>query len=180
MKSMFKFTIIATCLLPASAGLAQEEEATAESLQARLEGVAPPPVLENSTLVEFSEGGEMQTLREGTNGWTCLYPGGDPMCVDAGGFEFMQALMAGEDPPDGSLGFAYMLLGDEGTSNIAPGATEETPDNEWVQAGPHVMVVGPGAASMREAYPTEVPEGATTPWVMWSDTPYAHLMIPVE
>lgn len=102
------------------------------------------------------------------------------MCVDAGGFEFMQALMAGEDPPDGSLGFAYMLLGDEGTSNIAPGATEETPDNEWVQAGPHVMVVGPGAASMREAYPTEVPEGATTPWVMWSDTPYAHLMIPVE
>jgi hypothetical protein len=180
MKLLSMFTMIATGLLPATAGLAQEGEVTAESLQQRLEGVAPPAVLENSTLVHVGEGGEMQTLREGTNGWTCMYPGTDPMCVDAGGFEWMQAMMGGEDPPDGNIGFAYMLLGDEGTSNIAPGATEETPDNEWVQTGPHVMIMGPGAAPMRENYPTSVPEDGTTPWVMWPETPYAHLMLPVE
>ena len=42
------------------------------------------------------------------------------------------------------------------------------------------MIMSPGAAPMLEAYPSEVPENVTTPWVMWPETPYAHLMIPIE
>ena len=71
-----------------------------------------------------------------------------------------------------------MLLGDGGTSNIAPGATEPTDDNEWVQTGPHVMIVGGAAELMLANYPREA--DPSKPYVMWGDTPYAHLMVPVE
>jgi hypothetical protein len=73
-----------------------------------------------------------------------------------------------------------MLLGDEGTSNIASGATEETPDNAWVQTGPHVMIVGAAAWPMLKGYPREAEADPSKPFVMWPDTPYEHLMLPVE
>lgn len=168
-----------TCMLLATTGIAQTADVTAESLMQRLEGVAPPAVLENSTLLHITENGEIQTVREGTNGWTCMYPGGDPMCADAESVKWAQAYMSQEEPPE-TLGFVYMLLGDEGASNTDPYAAGETADNDWIQAGPHVMIVGSGAQPLLESYPQEVPENGGEPWVMWGDTPYAHLMIPIE
>lgn len=166
------------CCLLATATVAQDADVTADDLLQRLEGVAPPEVLDNSTLLHVTEDGEVQTLRGGTNGWTCLYPGTDPMCADAGGAKWMNALLQGDEAGSEEIGFIYMLLGDGGTSNIAPGATEETPDNEWVQTGPHVMLVGGAVEGMLADYPREPDPGK--PFVMWGDTPYAHLMLPVE
>ncbi len=179
MKHLSKTVIIGTCMLLTSASAAWAEDVTAEGLMERLEGVAPAAVLEDATLLHFPAEGEMMTLREGGNGWTCMYPGTDPMCADAAAMSFLDAWMKKEDPPE-TLGFVYMLLGDEGASNTDPYATEETADNQWVVAGPHVMVVGPEAKPMLDSYPQEVPEGASQPWVMWPGTPYAHLMIPIE
>ncbi|SDF31837.1 hypothetical protein [Limimaricola pyoseonensis] len=171
--------IVSACALVATAGWAQTDEVTAEDLLQRLKGVAPTDVLENATLLHIGEDGDMHTVKEGSNGWTCMYPGGDPMCADAEAVKWAQAYMGQETPPD-TLGFVYMLLGDEGASNVDPYAEGETADNAWVRTGPHVMVVGSGAQPLLESYPSEVPEGAMQPWVMWPDTPYAHLMIPIE
>jgi hypothetical protein len=162
-------------LLLVATGAANAADVTVEDLMQRLEGVAPPAVLENSTLVHITEDGEMQTVREGTNQWTCMYPGTDPMCVDEPGLAWMQAYMTQGEPPE-TPGFAYMLLGDEGASNIDPYAEGPTEDNEWVQTGPHVMIFG--APEMFASYPVE--PDPSQPYVMWRDTPYAHLMIPTE
>ncbi|NDV99371.1 hypothetical protein [Salipiger sp. PrR002] len=166
-------------ILLASSALGQTTEETAESLMDRLDGVAPPAVLQNSTLLSPTESGEMQVLREGTNGWTCMYPGTNPMCADGGAMSFLQSWMKNEDPPD-TLGFVYMLLGDEGASNTDPYAEGETADNNWVVTGPHVMLLGSGAQPLLESYPTDVPKDAGQPWVMWPGTPYAHLMLPTH
>lgn len=168
-----------TCILPASSSISQTTEVTMDELMGRLEGVAPAGVLENSTLLNIQENGEIQVLREGSNGWTCMYPGTDPMCADGPSMSFLQAWMKNENPPE-TLGFIYMLLGDKGASNIDPHAQGESPDNQWVVAGPHVMIVGSAAKPLLESYPTEVPDAAGQPWVMWPGTPYAHLMMPIE
>ncbi|WP_037227361.1 hypothetical protein [Roseobacter sp. GAI101] len=179
MKHLSKTVTFGVYLLLASAAVAQTDNVTAEGLIQRLENVAPAAVLQNATLLDVPAEGEMTTLREGSNGWTCMYPGTDPMCADGAAMSFLEAWMKKEDPPQ-TLGFVYMLLGDEGASNTDPYATEETAENQWVVAGPHVMIVGSEAKQMLESYPQEVPEGANQPWVMWPGTPYAHLMIPVE
>jgi hypothetical protein len=71
-----------------------------------------------------------------------------------------------------------MLAGDNGASNTDPYATAPTDGNHWVKTGPHVMIVGPSAKTM--GYPTTSDADPTNPYVMWSGTPYAHLMIPVS
>ena len=168
-----------TCMLLASAALGQSTDVTADSLMKRLEGVAPAAVLASSTLLNITESGEIQVIREGNNGWTCMYPGTDPMCADQASMMFLQAWMTNTTPPD-TLGFIYMLLGDEGASNTDPYAQAETADNQWVVSGPHVMILGTGAKPLLDSYPHEVPDGANQPWVMWPGTPYAHLMLPME
>jgi hypothetical protein len=75
-----------------------------------------------------------------------------------------------------ALGISYMLAGDEGASNTDPYAEGPTDDNEWVVAGPHLMVIAPDPA-MLEGIPTDPKAGG--PWVMWKGTPYAHVMVPV-
>jgi hypothetical protein len=179
MRSSLLFAIAGAGTLLAAAGVAQTADISAEDLMQRLDGVAPAAVLEDATLLHITHAGEAQTVREGTNGWTCLDPMGDFMCADAEAMRWLQAYTDQEEPPD-TLGFVYMLLGDEGASNTDPYAEAETADNAWVVTGPHVMIVGSGARPLLESHPQEVPEGAALPWVMWPDTPYAHLMFPVE
>ena len=99
------------------------------------------------------------------------------MCADKNGVAWMAALMTHATPPD-ALGFVYMLAGDGGTSNTDPYATAQTASNHWVKTGPHVMILGPAAKTM--GYPMTADPDPTKPYVMWPDTPYAHLMIPVS
>jgi hypothetical protein len=58
-------------------------------------------------------------------------------------------------PAPQKLGFIYMLAGDTGASNTDPYATKETPDNNWIQTGSHVMIVGAEAKSMMQGYPRD-------------------------
>ena len=176
MKRLLLLAIAATSTLAGSAGFSQD--VTADDLLATLEGVAPATILQNATLVQVSAEG-MTTVREGTNGWTCMKPGKNPMCADAGGVEWMHGLMS-KDPAPQKLGFIYMLLGDGGASNTDPFAAAETADNNWVVSGPHVMVVGAEAKSLLEGYPREAVANAEKPYVMWAGTPYEHLMMATE
>lgn len=158
---------------------AQMKPVSDDGLLKALEGVAPGDILANATVLNMTPDGGMKTVREGTNGWTCMDPGGAPMCADAGGLEWGQAFMSKGEAPQ-KLGFIYMLKGDSGASNTNPHDMAETADNNWVVTGPHVMIVGAEAKSMLEGYPREAKADPSKPYVMWPGTPYEHLMLPVE
>lgn len=139
----------------------------------------PHSMSEHATIMNW----DMETIKEGANDWTCLpdrpdTPGTDPWCIDDVWASFLHAFMQGEEPQIERLGIAYMLAGDASVSNIDPAGTEEgTPEGQWVEGlGAHLMLLVP--KSMMEGLPTEPYNGG--PWIMWPDTPYAHVMIPID
>jgi len=180
MKSFLIPTLAVTCIVAfTTAAAAQMTPVSDEELLKNLEGTAPPEIVDNATVLNMAADGTMTTVREGTNGWTCMDPGGAPMCADAGGTEWAQTYMAKGEAPQ-KLGFIYMLKGDTGVSNTDPYGLTETADNNWVVSGPHVMIVGAEAKGMFEGYPRDAKADPTRPFVMWPGTPYEHLMLPVE
>ncbi len=118
----------------------------------------------------------MQTLQTGTNGFTCMVFGPDAGCADKNAMTWMNAYLTHTTPPP-VVGFAYMLAGDSGASNTDPFSMTQTATNHWIVTGPHVMIFGPFVKTL--GYPMTVDADPTKPYVMWADTPYAHLMIPV-
>lgn len=167
--------------------LAQDQPApTDEEKIADAMNAAPASVAEAATIMDWptTEGGEMTVLREGANGWVC-YPTNpvvlaadfnDPMCLDEVWQGWLEALLAGEEPTIETIGVAYMLSGDGGASNIDPFATGPTDDNEWHVSGPHTMILMPN--QNYEGISTDHTNGG--PYVMWAETPYAHIMVPIE
>jgi hypothetical protein len=169
----------AACATLALAGAAHAMEMQSdEQLIKALSTAAPPHVLEHATILNMDHDGKMRTVREGDNGWTCMDPGGAPMCADKAAMEWAQAWQS-HGPAPQKLGFMYMLNGDTGASNTDPYAKGETADNNWVRTGAHVMIVGAEAKSMMEGYPREAKADPAKPYVMWPGTPYEHLMLPV-
>jgi len=155
-----------------------DEQAIKSAMEA-----APPAVAKNATIMVANEHGEMRTVRKGTNGFTCIpddpnSPGPDPMCVDANALAWVAALIGRRDPPAGMVGFMYMLRGGTDTSNTDPFATKPEPNNNWIETGSHVMIVG--AKGMMAGYPRTPKPDTSQPYVMYPDTPYEHLMIPVQ
>jgi hypothetical protein len=101
---------------------------------------------------------------------------GDKMCADANSMEFFGAMVK-HQPPTDKLGLTYMLGGDRGASNTDPYASSKTADNHWVVTGPHIMLVGPIKSLGLQETPDADP---TKPYLMWSGTPYEHVMVPVS
>lgn len=144
----------------------------------------PEAVAKGASVVRPEPNGAMRTLRQGTNGFTCLVMGTDRMCVDKNSMQFIHAMMHKEPPPN-QLGIAYMLGGDTGpsgetggASNINPAATGKTADNHWVVTGPHVMLFGPPSKTL--GYTEAADPDPTMPYMMWANTPYEHAMVPVK
>ncbi len=151
---------------------------------------APDSVSSAATIMDWpaTEGGKFVQLRAGTNGWAC-YPstpaatgavGQDPMCLDAEFQKWAGAWMTKKPPKLAGVGVAYMLQGDRGASITDPFAkTAQAAKNaqDWVVAGPHIMVTTPNTSALN-ALPG-VPTGGT-PWGMWKGTPYAHIMVPAK
>jgi hypothetical protein len=100
------------------------------------------------------------------------------MCGDANAMAWVDAWIKHATPAAGKVGFMYMLEGGTDASNTDPYATRPTADNHWIKTGPHVMIVGAGA--MVQGYPRNPDPDTSSPYVMWPDTPYEHLMIPVD
>ena len=160
-------------------GAAADDAADIKSAEA----AAPVAVSGDATIYAMDETGAMRTLREGTNGWWCmpdssLSPGVDPMCGDANALEWLMAMIEKTDPPEGKIGFSYMLAGGSDSSNTDPFAMEPAPGDEWVATPSHVMVLN--APDMMQGYPMDAKPDTSKPYVMYPDTPYAHLMIPVS
>ena len=98
------------------------------------------------------------------------------MCNDAVWMELMAAMGAGEDYTVKKLGISYMLAGDAGVSNSNPAHPDGANAPDFIKEGAHLMI----------ALPRHLLEGITDdphaggPYVMWKDTPYAHVMVPLE
>ncbi|MEF8817408.1 MAG: hypothetical protein V5A58_11505 [Salinibacter sp.] len=102
--------------------------------------------------------------------------GQNPMCLDQEWVDWFDAYMNQDTPDVNRLGIGYMLQGGSPESNTDPYAERPTPDNEWMETvPPHLMIILPNR-EMYEGLPTDPDNGG--PWVMWPDTPYAHIMVP--
>ena len=158
---------------------------TDAELMAVLRTAAPAKIVENATIMNAAADGTMKVIQKGTNGWTCMDPGnhgtGEPMCADAAAMAWAETWQ-NKKPPTAAIGFMYMLNGDSGVSNTDPydKSSEATPTNNWIQTGPHVMIVGTDAKTMTQVYPRDAKGDPSQPYVMWPGTPYEHLMLPVK
>jgi hypothetical protein len=151
----------------------QSEEAMIDSAVS----AGPPSVTEAATIVDH----QGKVIREGTNGFICMPESAamGPMCNDGVWMAMLGALMAGEPFERREFGLSYMLAGEggaPGVSNIDPAATEPTASNQWVKEGPHLMIILPDP----KAYAGISANPADPVYVMWKDTPYAHLMVRIE
>jgi len=149
---------------------------SAEDKIARAQSAAPSGISKNATIMDV----DGKILKKGTNGWTCL-PGtlpGDkkPMCNDAVWGKMMKAVAAKADFKTDRIGISYMLQGDAMVSNSSPYATDQKNGDVWVQEGPHLMIIVP--KEMLKGLSDDPFNGG--PYVMWKDTPYAHIMIPIK
>jgi hypothetical protein len=139
---------------------------------------APAVIAKDATIMEMPS---MKVLRKGTNGWTCIpdgpSPGVDPMCLDKNGMEWADAWMHRKDPPKDKMAVGYMLMGGSDASNTDPFADKPNPGARWVDTGPHIMILNIG--DRFAGYPTTA-TNTTVPYVMFPNTPYAHLMVPVK
>ena len=146
---------------------------------ARAESAGPASLSKHATIMD-RDGKE---LRKGSNGWTCMpdnpsTPGTDPMCMNEPWFNFKDALKNNKKPTFTQVGIAYMLQGDTPVSNTDPYATTPKPGDDWVEGvGAHIMLLVPDVATLKNLSSNSKNGG---PWVMWADTPYAHLMIPID
>jgi hypothetical protein len=146
---------------------------------ARAESAGPSSLSKNATIMDW----DGKELRKGTNGWTCLpdnpsTPGTDPMCMNEPWVNFRDALKNKKNPTYTQVGIAYMLQGDTAVSNTDPYAKAPQAGDDWVEGvGAHIMVLVPDVAALKNVSSNPKNGG---PWIMWPNTPYAHLMLPID
>ena len=155
----------------------QAGDSTAAKIE-RAMSAAPAAVSAEATIMDT----DGTVLREGSNGWTCLpdtMPGDHaPMCNDEVWMKLMGMMMGGAEYVPDRVGISYMLQGEPegaGVSNSTPGHPDPQSADDYVETGPHMMIVVP--KEMLKGVTDDPSTGG--PYVMWGDTPYAHIMIPV-
>jgi len=170
-----KVVVLGLCALVTSAALTLQNDEAIESAMS----AGPDSITAEATVKDW----DMNTLREGSNGWTCLpdrpdTPGVDPWCVSEAWMNFLNAYINKTEPSYTEMGFAYMFAGDTPVSNTDPYATEATGPEDWVtELRSHMMIVVPDLSLLKNMS-TDHRNGG--PWVMWPDTPYAHIMVPID
>ena len=161
-----------------SVAYAQHALVDDKELMTKLKAAAPANVLEHATVVNMGADGKMKVIQQSSSGWTCTDPGGAPMCADKAAMEWAESWQSKGPAPQKRGIDLTCRSGDNGASNTDPYATKETPDNNWVKTGSHVMIVGAEAKGMLQGYPRDAKADPTRPYVMWPGSPYEHLMLP--
>lgn len=146
---------------------------------------APPSISTMAAYYYLDPDGVLMTLRAGTNGWWCIAPSlarrGPmvPMCGNAVGLDWLKAWIDGREPTPGAPGFIYALAGGRDASALDPFKAEPDGNLPWLETGPMVMIVNPSDAELT-LYPATAYPDTSAPYVMWPDTPFSHLRLPVE
>jgi hypothetical protein len=141
----------------------------------------PAYITEHASIVAWPKtpGDVYRTLRQGTNGWTCLpsFPGtphDEPMwCLDAVFLKFFQDAVTKRPVQIDRVGVCYMYAG--GWVPNAPHTPAKVSD---YHAGPHIMIVVPKGAGL-EGYTTDPTTGGIyLNRIRGIDMPY--LVIPIH
>jgi hypothetical protein len=167
-----------------AAPVAGQDDADTQAQIDSAMSAAPSTISADATILanELDDAGKFVVLQEGSNGWYCQpdepsTPGPDPNCFDQTWLDWMYARVADTEPNVTVPGFAYMLQGGSESSNTDPYATEKTGDVDWMTSPPHIMILLPG--SLKEATDLSSDFDTAGPWIMYEDTPYEHIMMPV-
>jgi len=153
----------------------------AESSETKIKramAAAPQSLSKHATIVD--SGGKV--LRSGSNGWTCMpdtMPGDKaPMCNDELWMKMMGAVGGKAEFKANGIGISYMLKGDigSGVSNSTPYHPDHKNADDYTETGPHLMIIVP--KEMLKGITRDPKSGG--PYVMWGDTPYAHIMVPIK
>jgi hypothetical protein len=146
---------------------------------------APASIADRATYYYLDPEGVFMQLSEGTNGLWCIAPSlalrgpRVPMCGDAVALEWLRAWIDGREPTPGAPGIIYALAGGRDASAVNPLKAEPDGNLPWIETGPMMMIVNPPDAELALYPATEHPD-TSMPYVMWSETPFAHLRLPVE
>ena len=176
-KSLMSKSVLALALLTAGVGtgVAGSDK---DKLIAYARSAAPAAVSADATVVINGE-----VAVEGSNGWTCMpdtMPGDRAaMCIDALWGEMMSAVGTKAPFKASGVGISYMLLGEpegSGVSNSTPYHPDPPKAHDYVETGPHLMIIVP--KELLAGMNSDPSTGG--PYVMWKDTDYAHIMIPVD
>ena len=135
--------LFATVLQP---GAQDKQALIREALSA-----APPEVAKTAIVKNWDD----TVLRPGTGAYTC-YPtresmkkrGKMSMCLDKTGVAWHDAWTNKKPFKANEVGIVYMLAGDVGSSNTDPYAEAPTSNNQWVEPGPHTMIIVPNPAEL--------------------------------
>lgn len=172
-----RVVLLGLAVLAVPAGVAAQQHGQNPKLHSAMMA-APMSVSKDATIKDW----DGTVLKQGTSAWVCYpdmpdTPGNDPMCLDGPWQEWLDAYINKKPLRIDKMGLGYMLTGDNPASNTDPYATGPTADNEWMAEGvPHLMIIVPDSAMLR-GLPTDPKSGG--PWVMWRNTPYAHIMVPM-
>jgi hypothetical protein len=157
----------------------QSKATEVESKQVRIAraiSAAPASIASAAKVVDRDGNGNDVVLREGTNGFTCFpgHPGviGDsPFCANAPALQWESDMEQHRSKPTNTEpGIEYMLAGGTDWSASDPHATSGNP----IREPPHWMIMWPFDAATT-GLPTTARQTGT--WIMYSGTPWAHLMI---
>lgn len=164
--------LLLSCALSLSTSLALADRHLDLIDQAR--SAAPSMVSSKATIMY-----QGKVLSEGTNRWVCMpetLPGDNsPICNDSTWMAMFQAIGSKGPFEAKKMGLSYMLAGDGGVSNSDPYHADHVNAEDFIKEGPHLMLIVP--KGMLEGITDDPHAGG--PYVMWKDTPYAHIMIPV-
>jgi len=166
---------IAAFLLVASPGIVAGEDLAERIALAR--SAAPAAISADATIIV-----DGKVVVEGSNGWTCMpdtMPGDRAaMCNDSTWMQLMNAVATKGDFSTDKIGISYMLQGEPsgaGVSNSTPYHPDPQSAEDYVETGPHLMIVVP--QELLQGISSDPTTGG--PYVMWGETPYAHIMIPI-
>ena len=171
MKHLLNIASAALYLAAGTALAGDKSDLIASALSA-----APPSVTDNATVMDH----EGNVLKKGSNGYTC-FPASPAMgaaCNEGQWNELIAAMMKKEDFTPTQISFSYMLAGEgdaPGTSNSDPYQTDPSAVDDWIKEGPHMMIIVP-----REMLKGMSHDPRDPVYVMWGDTPYAHIMVRIE
>lgn len=147
------------------------------ALIARAKSAAPAEISDNATVVVNGK-----EVVKGSNGWICLpntFPDdGMPMCNDPLWMKMLDAMVNKKDFKADRIGISYMLQGDlgAGVSNSDPYHSDPKKADDYVEMGAHLMIIVP--EELLKGLSDDPSAGG--PYIMWKDTPYRHIMVPIS
>jgi hypothetical protein len=143
-------------------------------------GAAPSQISKEATILIPGEDGKLVEVKKGSNGFTCIpdidgMPEPDPICADPAAWQWVNDLTSGAPKPTNTVpGISYMAKGGWHFEKDRKILMKNDPGAKAVKEPPHWMVLWP--FDKKTVGLPIMPNNAGV-YIMWEDTPYAHLMI---